>query len=72
MVKPSFDFFPKSTDKRSNSKEPKPEPVPPPTALNTKNPCNPVQLSANFLSLSRQMSTISLPTASMEKDFNTI
>ena len=41
----------------------RPEPVPPPTALNTRKPCRPVQLSASLRMRSRARSTISLPTA---------
>lgn len=63
MVNPSFDFFPYSKVNCSKSKEPRPDPVPPPKAWKTRNPCKPVQFSANFRSRSRQRSTMSLPTA---------
>jgi hypothetical protein len=42
-------------------REPKPEPVPPPTELKNIKPCNPSHFSASFLSLSKQLSTISFP-----------
>lgn len=65
-VNPSLDFFPQSTESRSSRREPRPEPVPPPTALKTRKPWRPVQLSASFLMRSRQRSTISFPTAQCE------
>merc|ERR1719195_326330 len=61
VVKLSLDFLPKSTDKRSNIKQPSPEPVPPPHAWKIMNPCKPVQLSASFRMRSKTRSTISLP-----------
>ena len=45
-MKPSFDFLPYSTERRSNKREPRPEPVPPPTTLKIRKPWRPVQLSS--------------------------
>jgi hypothetical protein len=39
MEKPSLDFLPYSTDRRSMRRDANPDPVPPPKEWNTKNPC---------------------------------
>ena len=39
MEKPSFDFFPYSTERRSKRREPNPDPVPPPKEWKMRNPC---------------------------------
>eukprot|EP00438_Fugacium_kawagutii_P009716 Skav211719 [mRNA] locus=scaffold2852:669111:669871:+ [translate_table: standard] len=49
------------SERRSNIRQPKPDPVPPPQALYTQKPCNPVQLSASLRIRSRTKSTISFP-----------
>ena len=38
MEKPSFDFLPYSTERRSNRREPNPDPVPPPKEWKMRNP----------------------------------
>jgi hypothetical protein len=39
MEKPSLDFLPYSTERRSIRRDANPDPVPPPKEWNTRNPC---------------------------------
>ncbi|KAH3679985.1 hypothetical protein WICPIJ_008461 [Wickerhamomyces pijperi] len=55
-------FLPYSKDNCSNSKEPKPEPVPPPKECVKRKPCNPSHWSDILLILSITSSSKSLPT----------